>query len=93
MEVTEVPNTRVMFTRSPDPIGACSPGTWREIEVREGRKTALVGCPSCGALGTIEDHRIDAMGMVEPSVICARECGFDAKIILDTWLMLTEARQ
>ena len=59
-----------------------APGTWR-IVFRDGRRTAILVCPGCGANGSLEDHEIADDGTVRPSVVC--DCGHHEHIRLAGW--------
>ena len=42
---------------------------------RSGQRHAWLCCPDCGGLGAL-DHTIDKYGNLDPSLVCARDCGF-----------------
>lgn len=51
------------------------PGEWSPWVVN-GQRTALLGCPDCGARGTLETHTIAEDGLVSPSVRCNDDCDY-----------------
>lgn len=55
--------------------------------VVEQKRTARVGCPNCGVIGTL-NHEIDDEGRVTPSVGCPEDCGYhETGVILEGWSM------
>ncbi len=46
---------------------------------------AVISCTDCGAIGTL-DHTISSEGLVTPSVVCPRDCGYhEVGVILSGW--------
>lgn len=68
-------------------------GSWWTIRSNDGmQKIALMCCPKCGTVGSLKEHEITPIGIVRPKVMCVDEvCGFDEWIMLDSWMMPTEA--
>ena len=70
-----------------------APENWRR-RLRDGLPNLQMKCPQCGQWGDILDHtvrlstdemgRVD-LGFIEPSVICAEECGFHAMVALEKY--------
>lgn len=60
------------------------PGEWYPWTV-EFERTALFGCPECGAVGTLEHYDIAADGKVAEPVTCAHGDDFHEPIILQGW--------
>lgn len=60
-------------------------GHWR-FTFSDGKFTATIACPNCGAQGALDDHDIADDGRVTPSVVC--ECGFHNTIQLSGWMNL-----
>lgn len=47
--------------------------------------TAVVACPTCDALFTLQNHTIADDGTVRPSVVCPRRCGYHEFVRLEGW--------
>jgi hypothetical protein len=47
-------------------------GEWSP-SLDRGRRSALIGCPSCGCFGSLGNHQIAADGTVSPSLVCPWE--------------------
>lgn len=60
------------------------PGRWKEA-VRDGKRTANVSCPGCGYVASLLAHKILEDGLVQPSVICPKHCGFRDHVKLVGW--------
>jgi len=60
-------------------------GQWAP-RFKEGKTTAVVGCPDCGVRGTLEEHTIDVNGNVTPSVMCTDGCTYhESGVVLMGW--------
>jgi hypothetical protein len=44
-------------------------GVWHPVKTLDGSRSALISCPDCGAVFTLSNHKIDAQGVVSPSVV------------------------
>ena len=62
-----------------------TPGPWWWPADDYGKKTATFRCPDCGAIGALTDHNISSTGVVGPSVVCPKLCGFHAFLKLEDW--------
>lgn len=60
------------------------PGTWLRITA-DGKPTARMTCPLCGATGTLVDHTIDHLGNVTPSVDCTQCQYHETGVVLVGW--------
>lgn len=67
------------------------PGHWRVVQ-RSGDKPGdpvsiiKLACPLCGAEGDLSDHKIDADGAANPSVVCPADgCEWHEHVTLDQW--------
>ncbi len=59
-------------------------GEWHPVIV-DGKPSARMACPGCGANGSLADHEIDAAGNVTPSVDCT-ECAYhETGVVLEGW--------
>lgn len=62
-----------------------NPGKWKGA-VRDGKRTALMSCPTCGGTASLSGHKIDGNGRVYPSVLCPfYGCKFHEHVILNGW--------
>lgn len=85
MTMIEVPRGPGEHSRKTEPGSPL----WWPLRRGDGTMTATLACPRCGLVSWLSDHRIDAEGIVHPSVICGRECGFhsdDSGIRLLGWI-------
>lgn len=61
-------------------------GEWKGLRAEDGERTASVGCPECGRLASLRDHRIASDGEVSPSLVCPHAgCPFHAWARLEGW--------
>jgi hypothetical protein len=66
-------------------------GRWKGA-ISDGKRTALIACPTCGEVASISQHEIDTDGKVTPSVVCPFDgCDFHAYVKLVGWT--EEAKQ
>lgn len=67
------------FKKSPAEYGEpMERGTWL---LHPDFHLPILCCPTCGGLGTLRTHSVDATGFVHPSIVCAAQmppaqCGF-----------------
>jgi hypothetical protein len=45
----------------------------------------VIRCPQCHRIGSLNDHKVDTDGQVEPSLVCPHECGFHERVLLLDW--------
>lgn len=61
-------------------------GEWKPAALGNGDRTALVGCPACGQVGSLSQHDIGPDGEVNPSLVCPADgCDFHEHIELEGW--------
>lgn len=70
-----------------DQMAADVPLTWRQLKWSDGQRSAIVICAN-GHLGVLDphEHRISAEGVVTPSLICDRGCGWHEEVRLVGWV-------
>lgn len=58
---------------------------WTNTDI-DGKKTAMVACPDCGKLSTLQGHEITSIGVVKPSLMCPHDkCEFHDFVQLIGW--------
>lgn len=60
-------------------------GQWEERKLSMARDTAMMHCPGCGAVNTLDDYSISDDGSVQPQFSCLNACGFTAELRLGGW--------
>jgi hypothetical protein len=61
------------------------PGRWRGV-VQDDKRTAIMSCPKCSGIASLNEHEIAAQGQVSPSVVCPfRGCTFHDHVLLEGW--------
>jgi hypothetical protein len=70
------------ITRSP--TRELAPGTWHPITA-DGKPSARMACPGCGANGSLTDHEIDSEGRITPSVDCTQCDYHEVGVVLEGW--------
>lgn len=61
------------------------PNTWAIFRYQSGRVQVVTRCAN-GHIGSLDDHEIDADGVVSPSVVCQKNgCDFHEFIQLEGW--------
>ncbi len=65
-------------------IFSLAAGEWHPI-TSDGKPSARMACPGCGANGSLADHEIDEAGNVTPSVDCT-ECEYhEVGVVVEGW--------
>lgn len=59
--------------------------SWKHLHLPGGVESATVACPGCGRTATLDDHTIEADGMVQPILLCPHRCGFHDHVLLKNW--------
>lgn len=74
-----MPKTK--FIKSSDGLlSSRRPGEWTKNGM-----SADITCPSCGGIGSLKDHDISPEGLVMPSLMCPRGCGFHEHGVLEDY--------
>lgn len=71
--------------------GVIPKGHWRRASAG-GKLTALVSCPVCGKIASLNDHEIAGDGSVSPSLVCPFACDFHEFVQLKDWDAATNGR-
>jgi hypothetical protein len=65
------------------------PGQWRQLRIN-GDLVVKLRCGGCGAVGYLDDHKIEGDGTVTPEIVCpANECGWHVTGRLEGWNVTT----
>ena len=70
------------------PASSLRAGTWttRNVLGAGEKPRVIIGCPTCGRRGVLDDHTVDESGIVSPSVVCPHlACDFHDYIALKDW--------
>jgi hypothetical protein len=66
-----------------EPRGPLSVYGWLKA-ITKGKRTALLHCPNCYAVQSLQDHDIARDGLVSPAVQC-NQCEFTDTVRLGGW--------
>ena len=77
---------RVIFLMDKSARKQRAPGTWNVLLMAGGKSGAVVKCPACGGFSTLENHTINDVGEVSPSLVCPYpHCNYHQFITLGGW--------
>lgn len=60
-------------------------GQWEVRKLSLDRETAIVHCPTCSAINTLDDYSVSTDGTVQPLFSCLNGCGYEGYLQLGGW--------